>query len=917
VTHERWHRVVALFHDAASRSGSERSAFLAAACDGDEALRQDVESLLEHERSVEGFLEDPPLSSVIAALGGASNATTTAVAPDEESMLSTAFGVGALIDERFRIARQVGEGGMAVVYEAVDEKLQERIAIKRPKVGFNRRLPPEVRYALRVTHTNVCRTHAIHVARMPQGDLDFLTMEFLEGETLADKIRREGPFDGRAARDVALQICAGLEEAHRRGVIHRDLKCRNIVITITATSQLRAVITDFGLARQIPVGGALLNRSAVIDATGPCGTPPYMAPELWRGEPASEASDIYALGVILYEMIAGHRPFGDAGPLDAAPRERRRAALRVPPGCPAGWLPIIRRCLEARPSHRFRTAGEVTRALHRAASGRGTWVAAALGLTVVLGGGFAVDPSWRSDVRATRLAIGNFEIDPALDAMGRRMVAEVSERLNGLPGKNRLLVMPVSAATPGHARTALDARAVAGATHILYGSLDKRGQKISVNATIAETATQLKVGQLSADYDSHEFGNLARAVVGTVTAALRLPAVIPEPIASSAYPQYAEGVSYLRRGDLPNVDRALRHFEAAGRLDADSALPLAGMALAALEEFRLTNAPFWRDRARNSIEKANARNPDAAAAHIAAGLLEQADGRHDRAGDHFQRAIELEPGNADPRRYLAAVYQATNRPDEALVAYNGAIEAEPGYYKPYLDLGLLHFVQARYEDAAAAFRKVTSLAPDLALGHTNLAGCYISLGRYDDAEAEYRKALQLKESEEGLENLALVLVFAHREAEAIELYKRALAIPPPHFRLWMNIGDSFRRTGRSKEARHAYLQGEALAEHDLRENPRDGYARAFAAYFYARLGEPKRALLEIEQALRLSPSDARVTRRAAILYDALGHRDDAIRVLSAAPATLLLELSRHPDLVDLSRDPRFQALRSKADAPPH
>jgi eukaryotic-like serine/threonine-protein kinase len=804
---------------------------------------------------------------------------------------------------------------MAVVYEAVDEKLQERVAIKRPKAGFSRRLPPEVRSALRVTHTNVCRTYAIHVARTPHGDLDFLTMEFLEGETLAERIRRGGPLQEPAARDVVLQICAGLEEAHRQHVIHRDLKTRNIVLTRTGRGNARVVITDFGLARQLP---ALASHGApiVTEMTSVSGTPPYMAPELWEGEPASIASDIYALGVVLHEIVAGCQPFDKTLPLTGTAPRVSKPVVTVLPSGPAAWKPVILTCLAHAPSERFQSVGELARALHRAGSGRWTRIASALALTVAVGGGVAFDPARQSGVPVARLAVGYFDIDPGLGAVSKGVLEEVSVRLTRLPGKNRLLVMPVEMAAPRQARKGVEISPALDATHVLYGSLMKRGDKIAVTATVAEKVTRLKLRELSAQYDPRELANLPRALVGTVTAALKLPAVIPEPIAASAYPAYAEGINYLRRGDRSNIDFALRRFETATQLDADSALTFAGLARAELEEYRLTSAPFWRDRARDSIEKANARNPDSAAVHIATGILEQSEGQFERAGDAFRRAIELEGRNADARRYLAAVYQSMNHPDEALLAYNDAIAAEPAYFRPYLDLGLFYFVRARYEEAATAFRKVTELAPDLALGHTNLGGCYVSLGRYGEAEAEYRTALQLKETEEALENLAGILLYAHREAEAIELYRRALAIPPVHFRLWMNIADSYRRTGRLDEAHHAYLQGETLAEHDLREDPRDGYARAFAAYFYARLGEPKRALLEIEQALRLSPSDARVMRRAAILYEALGHRDDALKVLHTAPAALLSELNRHPDLVDLSGDPRFQELEQTARALP-
>src|SRR5262249_55974516 len=201
-------------------------------------------------------------------------------------------------------------------------------------------------------------------------------------------------------------------------------------------------------------------------------------------------------------------------------------------------------------------------------------------------------------------------------------------------------------------------------------------------------------------------------------------------------------------------------------------------------------------------------------------------------------------------------------------------------------------------DAVAEFQTVSRLVPDLALAHTNLGATYIDLGQYEQAESEYRTALRLKETQPAFENMGALLAYERRDAEAGQFYKRALAIPPAHFRLWMNLADSYPRIGRLNEGTKALPRGEEFAERDLGKDPRDGYARAFAAYFYARLGEIERAELEIEQALSFSPSDAKVLRRAAILYEALGRRENALRVLTAAPHNLLDELSRQPDLAD-------------------
>ena len=191
---------------------------------------------------------------------------------------------------------------MGVVYEALDEKLNVTRALKCAKLGFDSHLPPEARNALRVTHPNVCRIFEIHSAETRDGPVDFLSMELIEGGTLSSHLKEQGALPATQALDVALQICAGLEAAHAQDLLHRDLKSNNVLLTKDNKGRLRAVVTDFGLAQEqaAPDSGPAASRVA--------GTPAYLAPERWRGRPATVASDIYALGIVLHELVVGHRP---------------------------------------------------------------------------------------------------------------------------------------------------------------------------------------------------------------------------------------------------------------------------------------------------------------------------------------------------------------------------------------------------------------------------------------------------------------------------------------------------------------------------------------------------------------------------------------------------------------------------------
>jgi serine/threonine protein kinase len=187
------------------------------------------------------------------------------------------FRPGELVAGRFRVVREIAEGGMGVVYEVVDEKLGERRALKYAKPGYTGTLSPEARTSLRVTHPNVCRAFEIHTVDTRFGPIDFLTMEFIDGGTLSSELRARGRLPEAEARRIAQQICAGVEAAHAQALLHRDLKSNNVLLTKDSQGRTRAVVTDFGIAQESSAQGPAATVSGVAGTAG------YLAPERWRG----------------------------------------------------------------------------------------------------------------------------------------------------------------------------------------------------------------------------------------------------------------------------------------------------------------------------------------------------------------------------------------------------------------------------------------------------------------------------------------------------------------------------------------------------------------------------------------------------------------------------------------------------------
>ena len=273
---------------------------------------------------------------------------------------------GALLEGRFRIVRMLGQGGMGEVYEAVDVALGTRVALKTVRLeqatneNALQRFRREILLARKIAHPNVCKVFELHVGGFGEPPL-FLSMELLEGETLAARLQRAGRLDEDVARGIVLQIASALGAAHAEGVVHRDLKSSNVMLVPVQGGGERAVVTDFGIAHA--VGGL---SDATVTLEGPIGTPAYMAPEQVTGGSVTPATDLYCLGVLMYELTTGTLPFTGETPTQIAYRRLGAVApdpRAANPGLSKRWSRLVRWCLAGDPAQRPQTAEAFRRAL--------------------------------------------------------------------------------------------------------------------------------------------------------------------------------------------------------------------------------------------------------------------------------------------------------------------------------------------------------------------------------------------------------------------------------------------------------------------------------------------------------------------------------------------------------------------------
>jgi len=387
VTPDRWARLKDLFDQALAVDERERHGFVCAACGDDTGLKRSLTTLLNHH----------DLS--------ASGLTGSLMTPERvaEIILADlrAFVPGEVVANRFRVDRFLAEGGMGEVYAAEDLELGDPVALKtiRPELARDERILArfklEIQLARKVTHRNVSRVfdlfrHEVDLDHEPR-TVVFLSMELLQGETLAARIRRSGPLRPAEAQKIAVQLIAGLEAAHHAGIIHRDFKSGNVVLVPEPDAQPaggeRVVIMDFGLA------STLKNPAFGVAAGGLTGTPAYMAPEQVENGPITPATDVYALGVVLFEMAAGAVPFRGASPMETAHLRLRQDApsLRsVAPAAPAAWDRTIRACLQRNPAARPASAREVEALLtgRYERQRRARALATGVALAFALGGGW-------------------------------------------------------------------------------------------------------------------------------------------------------------------------------------------------------------------------------------------------------------------------------------------------------------------------------------------------------------------------------------------------------------------------------------------------------------------------------------------------------------------------------------------------
>lgn len=939
MTPERWARIKEIFAAVIEQPPNKRQFTLAELCQGDHELEAEVNRLLAQHDEMGGFLESTPAGPASAGC---------------------LLAKGEVLAGRYRILELLGSGGMGEVYEVEDQELDERVALKviRQETPFDSgvldRLRREVQLARRVTHPNVCRVFDLGHHQHQGQDCIFLTMELIKGETLASRLKRQGKINPREALAIALQLCEALDAAHQAGILHRDFKTGNVMLPgssmapdsrppetassqASSSKQVRAVVTDFGIARmmrptdELPGTGAkgTLTKGLII------GTPAYMSPEQLLGEKLTPASDVYSLGLVLYEMVTGTRPFQGASSwtetlkrLTVAPTE----PIKIVPEVGEKWNVTLLRCLERDPQERFQSAREVVecltgqRKLSRFVSRR-MLIAAASFVLLLAGLGFAFrnrlwPPALPSQKHLAILPFSFSGAEPANQAVAYELSESLTDNLSRLQASaHTLWVVPWPEVRNQKSQDADRAASLLGANLVLLGELHRESGRVGLKLELKEAASLKSLGSRTIDVPAAEVLTVEDKLLQSAADLLHvsIPAEmvnhlpVDETAEPGAYEFYQQGRGYLVHwspATPEDLDGSLILLQKAIEKDPNFALAYANLAYAYSLKFHTTHDAQWLNKARHACARSLALNPNLAYAHLAQGVIDQETGNQDAAIAQLEQALQLDPTNENMLRTLARAYDRSGRLLQAEALLKEAVKHGPGNFMNYVNLGLFYYQHAEYPQSEPLFHAAMDLAPNNPLAFYDLGGVYLAEGKYSEAEAVLVKAVAIKPSAGAYSNLGTVRQYQGRYADAAAMFQKATELLPNDDRLWYNLGNAYSLAGNKTGAQNAYERAAQLAEKAIAARPNDAAVLGMLALYYAKSGKKAQAQEELAKALRLSQNDPQLLFNSALVYELVGDRDRALSALRSAVRAgySVSEIRSAPELLELRKDSRYSGI---------
>lgn len=679
---------------------------------------------------------------------------------------------GSTFAGRYQIIEELGKGGMGKVYKALDNKINEKIALKliKPEIASDKkiieRFSNELKMARKISHRNVGRMY--HLGE--QEGAHYITMEFVPGEDLKSMIRMSGQLGIRTAINIAKQVCEGLYEAHRLGIIHRDLKPQNIMIDKEGNTK----IMDFGIARSVKAKG--ITGSGVM-----IGTPEYMSPEQVEGEKIDHRSDIYSLGVVLYEMVTGEVPFDGETPLsialkhrDVIPGDPRNLNIHIP----EAFSRVILRCMEKDRDKRFGNAGEVLSALTRIekeisttkkevprkkprielkAQRKKPLFYATATLIIVLfcliGYKFIIEPKVAMNSIAV-LPFENINENPDIEYLSDGITESLINKLSQVPGLTVISRFSVFN-YKGKEVNLLDVGRELNVSVILTGRIAERSDGLSIGVELVDASKnsviwgeQYNRKKLADIFSVQE--DISREISEKLR--LKLTGEEKERLAkrytgnTEAYQAYLKGRFYWNKRTEEGMKRGLDYFKEAIETDPGYALAYAGLADSynLLARYSYLSPEDAMPKAIAAAQKAIEIDSMLGEAYTSLAFAKRYYEYDWQASEEaFKKAIDFNPGYATAHHWYAIHFAMLGKHDESIAEIKRAQELDPLSIIINTNVAWIYYFARQYDQAIKQFKKTIDMDSNFAVAHLRLGRTYMQKGMYEEALAEFQEAITL------------------------------------------------------------------------------------------------------------------------------------------------------------------------------
>jgi serine/threonine protein kinase/tetratricopeptide (TPR) repeat protein len=878
---------------------------------------------------------------------------------------ATVIAPGSDFGPRYRIEALLGQGGMGRVYKAYDKDLDRTVAIKVVRDGAIgesdalKRFKQELVLASKISHKNILRIHDMGDV----GGLRFISMAFVEGKDLQHIIRDNPKMPLERILNFSRQIAEALAAAHAEGVVHRDLKPQNLLVD----KNDQIFVCDFGLAKSFQEGAIGMTRTGAF-----LGTPRYMSPEQVEGKPADGRADLYAFGLILYEMVIGDVPFTGESTLKVMYQriqEKPKSPKLLRPDLPNWLVKIIMRCLERNPDDRYQNAYEILADLQGGQSGSGVsrvgmsrigsgsqsviiqipefashrWVWIVAGVVALLLIAFAIppvrhlipgfhvehaEPAGSASSGIPPLSSGRYVAilplqvlgdQSQLDYLAQGIQEALSAKLFQLKGVHVTSSDAASKVDPKQPLQKI-ARSL-GANMLVQGMVQGNGDKIRIILNLEDVVNGKRVWSQQFDGVPADLFTLEDHIYAQVVSALDVNPTNEENANAEARPTdnvasydfYLRGRNALRVNDSKSIQTALDFFNQAVKQDPKFALAYTGVAQASLRMYGLTNDGFWTQKALAAAQQGLQLNDKLPEVHSTLGSVYRATGKYSEAIAELNRAQALAPNSDEVYWRLGTVYLSKGDMPHAIEAYQKAVQLNPYYWVNENSLGAAYFQMGDYDKALEAFKQVATLEPDVNAGYENSGNVLVQQGKYSEAIPYLQRALQIEPNAGAYSNIGTAYFYLKQYAESAQAFEKAVGLNANDTQLAVNLGDAYRAMGQTDKAHASYQRAISAGYKELQTNPQDTSVLAEVALSYANLGKPQDADTFIARARAQDKKDVNLAYAEVQINALNGRPSQALTLLAAVLADHFpAEFAAvDPDLESLHSNPEFDKLIKK------